>query len=187
MLVEEVNQLLKPGYQSIETGYFLLPNKQIHVRVLTRMPKCNGKMVTWWFKYLDNAEKYRMWHPKDHLSFQQISNGHIIEEKIGKELWKVRIEFLDPTQFFDVTRFHEANVEAVFCAKAYTLEGKLHGIIIHLIRKTGYGCEMRSRFWLFDASEEAGLGLMQHCIEEMGNLADMLPDLYARETKMSEK
>lgn len=41
---------------------------------------------------------------------------------------------------------------------------------------------MRSRFWLFEADEELGSGLTKHCIEEMGNLADLLPDLYAKET-----
>jgi hypothetical protein len=182
MLIEEVSQLLKPGYQSVETGYFRLPNGQMHVRVLTRMPNCNGEMVVWWFKYLDNADKYRMWHPKDHISFRPLPNGHIIEEKIGEELWKARIEFADPSQFFDTAKFQEANIEAAFCARGYTLEGKLHGIIIHMVRKTYYGSEMRSRFWLFDASEEAGAGLMRHCMEEMGNLADFLPNLYASKT-----
>ena len=45
MLIEEVNQLLDPGYQSMETGYFRLENGDMHVRVLTRMPGCKGKMV----------------------------------------------------------------------------------------------------------------------------------------------
>lgn len=44
------------------------------------------------------------------------------------------------------------------------------------------GCEMRSRFWLFDVPDIAGLGLMVHCLEEMGNLADFWPGLYAKET-----
>ena len=70
MLIEEMNQLLEPGYQSTETGYFRLPNGQMHVRVLTRMPRCKGKMVDWWFGYLDGTEKYKMWDPKSHLSLE---------------------------------------------------------------------------------------------------------------------
>jgi hypothetical protein len=46
---------------------------------------------------------------------------------------------------------------------------------------------MRSRFWLFDAPDEFGRDLMAHCIQEMGNLAGLLPDLYAKETKKTTK
>ena len=41
---------------------------------------------------------------------------------------------------------------------------------------------MRSRFWLYEVPDMAGLGLMMHCMEEMGHLADILPELYARES-----
>jgi hypothetical protein len=40
---------------------------------------------------------------------------------------------------------------------------------------------MRSRFWFFKQDESLCRMLLQHCIEEMGYLADLLPDLYARE------
>ena len=56
------------------------------------------------------------------------------------------------------------------------------GHLIHFVRDTDFGCEMRSRFWLFEGEEGMARDLMQHCIEEMGNLADLLPDLYAKET-----
>ena len=52
----------------------------------------------------------------------------------------------------------------------------------HFLRDTDYGCEMRSRFWLFEVPDMAGAGIMHHCIEEMGTLADFLPDLYMQET-----
>ena len=57
MLMEEVHQLLDPGYLPIETGYYRLPNGQMHIAALTRMPGCKGKMVDWWFGYMDNNEK----------------------------------------------------------------------------------------------------------------------------------
>jgi hypothetical protein len=41
---------------------------------------------------------------------------------------------------------------------------------------------MRNRFWLLNhPDDKAGLGVMTHNLEEMGNLADFFPDLYARE------
>lgn len=189
MPVEEINQLLDPGYMPVETGYYRLPNGHMHVRVLTRMPRCKGEMVDWWFGYLSDTETYKMWHPKSHLSLKwdehwrpghYIGASHTVEELIGGQVLKVRIQFHDPSELFDTSRFKEARVGAVICANAYENEVS-HGRIIHLVRDTDFGCEMRSRFWLFQAPDIAGLGLMMHCMQEMGNLADWLPALYARE------
>ncbi|MBW2298696.1 MAG: hypothetical protein JRF46_00225 [Deltaproteobacteria bacterium] len=191
MLIEEVNQLLDRGYQSIETGYFRLPNGQMHVRVLTRMPGCKGKMVDWWFGYLDGTETYKKWHPKAHMSLEwdqhwkpghYIGASHTIEENMGGSVLKVRIRFHDPSEFFDISRFEEANVGAVICGKAYNPDESPNGMVIHFVRDTDYGCAMRSRFWLFGAPDMAGAGLMRHCIEEMGTLADFLPNLYGKQT-----
>src|SRR4030042_2987510 len=66
-------------------------------------------------------------------------------------------------------------------------EDKQLGYLIHFVRDTDYGCEMRSQFWLFDAPDEFGRHLMTHCIQEMGNLAGLLPDLYAKETRKIKK
>ena len=72
------------------------------------------------------------------------------------------------------------------------------GHLIHLVRDTDYGCEMRSRFWLGDVDpvevigtpeqriamfpDRLGAGLLKHCQEEMGYLAEFLPSLYAAES-----
>ena len=78
------------------------------------------------------------------------------------------------------------------------------GHLIHLIRETDDGCEMRSRFWLGNVSIEGlaasgivnrmansrfvakqasslemGRDLIVHCGMEMNHLASFLPDLYA--------
>jgi hypothetical protein len=68
------------------------------------------------------------------------------------------------------------------------------GHLIHLVRDTGYGCEMRSRFWLGDIDPPAlastrearieripdrvGPALLKHCHEEMSYLAAFLPALH---------
>jgi len=55
------------------------------------------------------------------------------------------------------------------------------GRFIHLARDTESGCEMRNRFWLFQATEADAMGLMRHCLEEMLHLGAFLPDLYENE------
>jgi len=190
MFIEEVNQLLEPGYLQTETGYFSLSNGQMHIAVLTRMPHCKGKMVDWWFGYMGDSEKYRMWHPKDHLigEWENWSPGnyigatHLVEEYMGEEIMKGKAYFRDPSEFFDTTRFKEANVGAAICADALTDKDEHFGNLIHFARDTTFGCEMRSRFWLSNTDSKGGAAVMKHCYEEMGYLADMLPDLYEKET-----
>lgn len=189
MLFEEAGQLLEPGYLPIETGYYRLPNGQMHVAVLTRMPGCKGEMVDWWFGYLPDSETYRMWYPESHLglkwdsqrrSGQYKGSSYIIEEKLGGEVLKLRIHFHDPYEFMDTSGFEEAGFGVVIYANVYDFEKNPRGRIIHVVRDLSYGCEMRSRFWLFKASETEGRKWMHHCIEQMGNLADFLPGLYGK-------
>ena len=192
MRLEDANQLLEPGYLSLETGYTRLPNGELYIAVLTRMPRCAGKMVDWWFGYVGDTEKYKLWHPADHLvgdwdehwsSGHYIGASHLVHEYVGGELVKLKITFHEPSEYFDTSRFHEARVTAAVCGRVGLLEeDKQLGYLIHFVRDTDYGCEMRSRFWLFEATDEFGGALMTHCLEEMGYLADLLPDLYAKET-----
>ena len=188
MLIEEAKILLEPGYSSMETGYYRLPNGDMHVRTLTRMPRSNGKMVDWWFGYIKDTETYRMWHP-EHQFFKwdekwspghYIGASHITHEYLGTELVKMRISFFDPAEIFDTSRFKAANVGAAICANILDSNDVPSGCFIHLLRDTDYGCEMRNRFWMFHAIEATALGLMTHNLLEMGNLADFLPDLYAK-------
>ena len=196
MRLEDVNQLLEPGYLAFETGYTRLPDGQLYIAVLTRMPRCAAKMVDWWFGYAGDTKKYKLWHPTDHLvgdwdehwkPGRYIGASHLVHEYIGKEVCKLRITFGEPSDFFETSGFKAAGVKAV-CGRVGALdEDKQLGTLIHFVRDTKFGCEMRSRFWLFDASDEFGRDLTTHCIQEMGNLADLLPDLYARETRKKTK
>ena len=128
MLAEEARQLLEPGYMSIETGHFRLPNGQLQVRVLTRMPGCKAKMIDWWFGYLDGIEKYRMWEPKSHLSLawdehwspgRYVGASCLVKDKIGGAVQQMRILFHDPTDFFEPGELDGAYVGAVICASAF--------------------------------------------------------------------
>ena len=190
MLFEEVNQLLEPGYMPIETGYYCLSNGHIHVAVLTRMPGCNGKMVDWWFEYYLDSAAYKMWYskpPEKRKSVKRDKHGlHIskkniiIEDPDGGDT-KFRVHFHDPSEFLDVYRFKARHSGAAICANIYDFEKIPLGRTVHFVRDTDFGCEMRSRFWLFKGSEIEGRNLMHNCIEQMGDLSDLLPGLYARE------
>ena len=107
MLIEDANLLLEPGYLHTETGYFRLSNGHMHIAVLIRMPGAKGKMVNWWFGYMGDTEKYKLWHPEDHLlgEWENWSPGHyigathIIEEYMGGEIMKGKGYFREPSDW----------------------------------------------------------------------------------------
>ena len=206
MQLTEANQLLDAGYLDMESGYRRLDDGQLHVAGWTTMFGCSGKMVEWWLGFIENTEQYKWWHPTDHIWCEWdgergtgnfIGGTHRVHELIGGELQKLRIHFRDPAEYLDVSRFAEAGISAAACGRVGPLDGTIWaGHLIHLCRDTAYGCEMRSRFWLGDFEpaeiapdretrmqlfpDTAGVGLLQHCHEEMSYLASFLPALYAK-------
>ena len=201
MELDDANLLLEPGYLGFESGYTRLPGGQLHVAARTAMPGCNSKMIDWWFGYVRTTEQYKRWHPTDHVwsdwvgpDNEYIGGTHLVHEYIGGKMNKLKINFRSPDAYLDVSRFADSNVGTAICARTGPLESDLWvGHLVHLVRDTDYGCEMRSRFWLgyFEPNiadsaaqlqqlipDEVGAGLLKHCNEEMGFLSEFLPGLY---------
>lgn len=190
ILKEEAGKLLAPGYSPLESGYYQMPNGDWQVRVLIRMPYCKGKMVDWWFGYIKDTATYKLWH-QDHQLFEwddKWKPGHYIgathrsREALGPEIADIKIKFYDPSEIFDTSKFTAAHISAAVCASVVDDEGQPHGEMIHCVRDTDFGCEMRNRFFLIGAPEPVAAGVLKHSLEEMGNLAQFLPYLYSRET-----
>ena len=190
MLFSEASQLIEPGYLPLETGYYRLSNGHMHVAILALMPGCKGKMIDWWFGHLADTDTFRLWHPDSHISLeweeqyrpgQYIGASQIVEGEFGWLATRLRIHYHDPSEFLDASRFSTANISAAICANVYDLEKVPLGRLIYLVRDTGSGCEMRSRFWLFRASEADAIILIRHGLEEMQRLGAFLPDLFERE------
>jgi hypothetical protein len=220
--VMEANQLLEPGYLALENGFTRLENGQVLVAVLTEMPRVNAKMIDWWFgwHYME-PQRYKLWHPRAHVmnraermvgddpqlsdSEKYLANPNYVTEYVGGDLLDIVITFSEASEFFDVSRFQRAGVGTAICGVVGYQNLPLSlGILIHLIRETEDGCEMRSRFWLghievrglpargilnriarssFVAQNavptELGRDMVVHCGMEMNHLASFLPDLYA--------
>lgn len=224
LLIDKANDLLKPGYLPLETGYTRLPDGKVQVSCLTKMPGCKGRMINWWFGWMANSNHYKWWHPKDHAwtawekgdqsrnndpdDANYIGDSHLVEETMGGETSRLRINFRDPSEYLNTSQFAEANVGAAVCARVGYLNKPLKiAHMIHLIRDTDDGCEMRSRFWAGDIEitipvlgiilgkllnnktmrkkvmpAYLGEGLLLHCAEEMNHLASFLPDLFQKMT-----
>jgi len=215
MRFEEASDLLKPGYMKFESGVADYDDGFKTVAALTRMPRCRAKMVHWWFGWLGGTDQYKLWHPTDHLfsDWEGRENGdyigasHLVHEYLAGSdgpAYKLKIQFQDPAVFFGDAGFGQFDGVAV-AAKLGALDEPMNlGRMVHFVRNTDVGCEMRSRFFLGHMEARDGAAdpdtaakaemrralvtddlarrLHQHAVEEMGYLADILPVLYAQVT-----
>ena len=215
MRFDQANELLKPGYLAMESGVVDHEGGFKTVCALTRMPGSKAKMVEWWFRYLGGTEQYKLWHPTDHVFSDwedrvrgtHIGSSHLVHEFLAGSdgpLYKLRINFRDPAEFFDPLAWAAFDGGGV-CARIGLLEEPVNlGRMTHCVRNTPWGCEMRSRFFLghvesrdpahpvSDAeaaeirtamvTDDLARRLHQHATEEMGFLADLLPVTYRQVT-----
>ena len=205
--------------ESYETEVRRLPDASYLVAVRTPMPGVKAEMVRWWFAdFLNTTEHYSWWHPKDHVWMdwenkkpgEVIGSSHLVHEYIGSELSKLRIQFIDSSEFFGFNPNDEDTF--VICARVGLLEQEINTAkMCHVVRNTQTGAEMRSRFWLGHVAKRDGnetirsfegfVGnmalvrlflikqqvdpedLKRHAIEEMTYLAELLPSLYKLENE----
>ena len=187
------------------------------VAVRTPMLEVTADMLRWWFSdFMQTTEHYQWWHPKDHVWMDWenkepgkiIGASHLVHEYIGGDLSKLRIQFVNPIEFFD----YDPNNEDTFvvCARIGLLDEEMNiAKMCHVVRNTLNGAEMRSRFWLGHVAKREGnstvsslkgfIGntflirllvvnkqsakdLRRHAEEEMKYLAALLPTLYGSNT-----
>jgi transposase-like protein len=192
---EELNQLLQPGYSTFETGYHRLPNGQMVVAALTPMPGCRGRWVDWWFSnYIKDTETFRKWDPGA-LCFRWEENwkpGHYIGAKsyselsIGPKVVRHRRIFDDPASIFNMGKLAEANIEAAICGEDFNMDGGKEGRVVHVARRTDFGCELRTRFWIDNGTEETAQEHLDFTIRCMSKLQDVLK-ILRKDTPCSEE
>jgi hypothetical protein len=224
--LREAVALLEPGYLQLENGYARLDDGMLYVAVLTPMPEVTGEMIDWWFAWHgEDSARYQLWHPRDHISvrwrqpfswaggereqWQRQYRGNVseVDEYVGSQLLRLSIAFAEPSEYLDVARFEASGTETAICGRTWSRkENVAAGHLVHQIRRTSDGVEMRSRFWLADFDPRqvpvigsllrpllntkpmrrtlvpngVGRDLLVHCAEEMTHLAQFLPTLFRR-------
>ena len=139
-----------------------------------------------------------------------IGASHLVHEYLGDDptLHKLRIQFVEPTDY--LPQWTDGEGRTAICARAGALDEPMNfTTMCHIVRDTEFGAEMRSVFWMGHVSKREGnenvasieglvgntwlarsilldeafaQNLLTHAVEEMGILADFLPELYAQET-----
>jgi hypothetical protein len=173
--LENINDLLDPGYLPGETGWCVRPDGTGYVAVNNKMPGVTVDMVNWWMAWHSLEDlRYKIWWPKDHfgisisdadrkkvldpntpptLKFQGVT--HHILENVGLGVADIYIRFLTPEEFgFDMSRFKAPNVGTVVAGigRSRLVGGppdapEFVSTMCHFIREIPGGIEYRTRFW----------------------------------------
>lgn len=170
----EKEQLLQEGYRRDEKDHWeIVANHELQ--------GVTPEMIDWWWDHIDFTERYKLWHPTDHVSFKWIispaTNGHIgavqrIEEFLnGLPAMPVTLEI----RWEDATEA-DAEYDHVLLA---TVTGDAEGNLMHEYQEASFGTRMRSHFHLSpDTPEEIVNALYEHNKQEMQNFSAFLPELY---------
>ena len=132
------------------------------VTCITKMPEVTPKMIDWWFGWhMSESERYRLWHPRDHISSElKVDNLNFptdkekyihldsyVSEYIGEELNSLCISFVEPEEFGFPKL--DPDKETAICAHVKDLNRNVSiGSLTHLVTKTPSGSIMQSSFWL---------------------------------------
>lgn len=215
----EANTHLFNNTPVIENGFTLNADGSMCVAIRTDMPGTVPAMVDWWFGWHGiSPERYKLWHPHAHVHAQwqgkvnkrlkgrelYRGNTSIVDEYVGSDLGRYAIRFVWPEELglTDASLNDDQQGTAV-CARVGLADYPLDvGYLVHHVRRTAKGSEMRSRFWLggpyagarhnnvlaqaavhgarklLKPNAEDARSLLVHCAQEMAHLASFLPALY---------
>ena len=93
---------------NFENGSRRRDNGILKTQAKTVMSNVAPKMVKWWFSsYMTTTEHYKRWYPEAHLwmdweskkANELIGAQHLLDEYVGKDIHKLRIEFVHPSRF----------------------------------------------------------------------------------------
>jgi ribonuclease Z len=192
-----IADLLDPGYLPLETGIARTPTGALSVAVLTQWPGTAPEMIDWWFGWhLASTERYKLWHPQAHQFSQPrydlsdvpgltdrqryVDNTSWVDEYISFLPSRLAITFHDPSHI-GLDDLEAAGYGTVVCAVVTDSDhGNELSRLVHAVRRTNDGCEMRSRF-IFgpEIPDLIGPLMLDHCWTEMTHLAGFLPTLHA--------
>ena len=140
------------------------------------------EMIDWWWDNIDTTERYKLWHPKDHQSFQwevTPEKGHIgaihrIDENIGELPTTLRIRWEDPSTSPIPIEYDHALVVSILDKNDNPTSWALHEYI-----SIENGTKLRLTFRLPARVPKQFIEApRKHNKEEIGEFVNFLPMLY---------
>ena len=145
--------------EAIDDGVYKNKEQSYFVKCTNNMMNVTPEMIKWWFAWhLPSSERYKLWHPRDHISArleeegiklqskdQYIGVDSFVEEYIGNKLQKLQISFKEPTVFG--LENHPNSV--VICAYVTDVNSGVRiAKLLHYVLPTEKGSVMKSFFWI---------------------------------------
>jgi hypothetical protein len=67
---KDINKLLDPGYDAVETGYCQMDEGYGYLALNFKFPKVTVPMIQWWYAWVATGGnlRYKIWDPEDHTA-----------------------------------------------------------------------------------------------------------------------
>jgi len=141
------------------------------------------EMIDWWWDNIDNTERYKLWHPKDHKSFiweNPPINGHVgtvqnvIETVKFPTLLRIRWEDINSIPII-------AEYKNVLAASVLNRNNIPIAWLLHEYEPIQNGTGLRSTFRLPAKSPPWFINALRtHNIGEISEFQNFLPELYEK-------
>lgn len=157
-------------------------SKTIDLVVDHRLTGVTPEMIDWWWGNIDTTERYKLWHPNDHKSFEwevPPKRGHFgaihrVDEDIGGITTTLRIRWEDPS-----TSPIPVEFDHTVAASVLDDNDNPTSWVLHEYEPIENGTKLRSTFRLPAIVPKQFIeALRKHNIEEIGEFANFLPSLF---------
>ena len=168
--IQDRNDMMKPGYMDVETGYTVMRDGSGFAATLVKMPGITPEMLDWWFNWHPlEGLRYALWCPVAHTDISvknpaqhlDSSGVDLQERNYGSTHYpvegfnvegsqKIAIEFFSPREYgLDMEMFTEPGISRAYCANVIlSLLRTPFNTFFHAIREADDGVEYRSRYWI---------------------------------------
>ena len=202
----EMDRLFDPGYLPGEFGIYTLEDGGLMIANYVKMPGVTPEMFDWWFAWHGlNSLRYKIWNRDEHYYVQTQNVSQALDKSLSmkERYWNtthairesllpdqppvdVRLTFLPPEKVgFSPEKLKNFN-GTIVCTGGMS-------IMVHFVRPTPDGSELRTRFWIgysavegkvekfpgFTANPKMGIAFLLHNVKEFTHLAKILPEVYA--------
>ena len=145
--------------EDIGDGIYKNKEKSYFLKCTTNMVNVSPEMIAWWFTWhLSSSERYKLWHPRDHISArlkeegiklqskdQYIGVDSFVEEYIGNKLQRLQISFKEPAVF---GLENQQNSVAICAYVTDVNSGVRIAKLLHYVLRREKGSVMKSFFWM---------------------------------------
>ena len=203
----DFKELLTTEPLPIENGYCSLPNGGGYAAVRTEFRGITVEQYNWWRKWrfdcsaADEQIRYKLWCPGSHIvQVHQPSEMAIEDIGLGPEEFhfngRLTKEDLFDAETLKLAEGFDFHLSVTKVYSPHNPVDGMYGIVLHVIRATEYGFEMRSRFWQGYTVEGGKLVcklkpgeavhpdfpylIAHHCANEMSSLRELIPLVYKK-------